>query len=562
MLGSLSPSTRELRVRFSILAFYALAISTFTFPAFAQSALDRTDPVQVEDEGEAHEQAERPPVEPTTTVEPAPGADGIKSSYLVSAIIIDGRSALPVAVFADIVERYSGRDLAPAQLEALVNEIANRARAHGYVFATAVIEPQALSVGLLRIRLDEGIIDEIRIDGGADSAIRRQLAPLQSGRPVTLATLERQLLLAGDISGAFIRRSYYVREDGRGILVVEAYRSKSDGYVQLENNGSQPIGPIRARFDLGLNGVFAPTDEIDLTYSTTPLQPEELQYGRAGYRMVINNSGTEVGGTLSYSATDPGAYLADREVLGRSWQVGLEARHPFLRSRKASLWGELALQMRDLQQEREGSVVRHDRIPVVRVGLFSVAEAAGGRFRGRLTYSQGLGIFDATELGDPLASRDDASAKFSSLYGWADWRRDLSSKFSLRLVARGQLTTAPLLSTEDLGLGGNSFLRGYNYSERFGDEGIMGSAELRYDWDNAGGLVRLLQVYAYVDGGLVGSLGEGRGDGSLASAGGGFRANLTRNLHFDAEVAVPLTGPRYDTGDKAPRFNLRVRYRL
>ncbi|MEP2722564.1 ShlB/FhaC/HecB family hemolysin secretion/activation protein [Roseibium sp.] len=548
-------------MRFLILAFYALAISAFTFPASAQSSLDRTDPVQAEDVEEADEISDLPTAESTATVAPAPGADGIKSSYLVSAIIIDGRSALPVAVFADIVERYSGRDLSPGQLEALVNEIANRARARGYVFATAVIEPQPLSVGLLRIRLDEGIIDEIRIRGDDDPAIRRQLVPLQSGRPVTLAMLERQILLAGDISGSFIRRSYYERENGRGILVVEAYRSKSDGYVELENNGSQPIGPIRARFDLDLNGVVSPTDEIDLTYSTTPLQPKELQYGRVGYRMVVNNSGTEIGGTLSYSATDPGAYLADRDVFGKSWQVGFEARHPFIRSRNASLWGEFALQMRDLRQEREGAVARHDRIPVVRVGLFSIAEAAGGRFRGRLTYSQGMSIFDATELGDPLASRDDASAEFSSLYGWADWSRDLPSDFSIRLVARGQLTTAPLLSTEDLGLGGNSFLRGYNYSERFGDEGIMGSAELRYDWDNAGGVVRRLQVYAYVDGGLVGSLGEGRGDGSLASAGGGFRANLTRNLYFDAEVAVPLTGPRYDTGDKAPRFNLRLRYR-
>jgi hemolysin activation/secretion protein len=552
----------ELRVRFPILAFYALAISSLTFPASAQSTLDRTDPVQAEVKDESDERAERPALESTATIEPAPRADGIESNYLVSAIIIDGRHELPVAAFTDIVERYSGRDLTPGQLEALVNEIANRARAHGYVFATAVIEAQALSVGILRVRLDEGIIDEIRIHGDDDPAIRRQLAPLRSGRPVTLAMLERQILLAGDISGAFIRRSYYEREDGRGILVVEARRSYSGGYAELENNGSQPIGPIRARFNLDLNGIISSTDEVDLTYSTTPFQPEELQYGRVGYRMVINNSGTEVGGTLSYSATDPGAYLADRDVFGRSWQVGLEARHPFLRSRNASLWGDFALRMRDLRQEREGSVVRHDRIPVVRVGLFSVAEAAGGRLRGRLTYSQGLSILGATELGDPLASRDDASAKFSSLYGWADWNRDLSSNFSLRLVARGQLTSAPLLSTEDLGLGGNSFLRGYNYSERFGDEGIMGSAELRYDWNNVGGVVPNLQVYAYVDGGVVGSLGKGRGDGSLASAGGGVRADLTRDLDFDVEVAVPLTGPRYDTGNKAPRFNLRLRYRL
>ena len=48
------------------------------------------------------------------------------------------------------------------------------------------------------------------------------------------------------------------------------------------------------------------------------------------------------------------------------------------------------------------------------------------------------------------------------------------------------------------------------------------------------------------------------GGGSLASSGGGIRTDLTRNLDLDLELAFPLTGPRYDTDDKSPRFNVAV----
>ena len=71
-------------------------------------------------------------------------------------------------------------------------------------------------------------------------------------------------------------------------------------------------------------------------------------------------------------------------------------------------------------------------------------------------------------------------------------------------------------------------------------------------------MLRRAELYAFADGGVVGNLEDGRGSGSLASSGGGIRTDLTRNLDLDLELAFPLTGPRYDTDDKSPRFNVAV----
>lgn len=549
-----------MHLRFFVGACLALLA---TSPAQAQSVLDRTDPTQEEQSGQAERLEERDarpeiPV-PTEARSPKTVLDG---SYSIGAIVIEGAESFEQSAFLPIISEFSARTLTASELENMVERITEIARQSGLIFASAWIEPQSLGGGVLRVRLDEGTITSVRIEGHDDPAIRAHFAPLLDGRPVTLARLERQILLADDLAGVTIRRSRFEREGEAGILVVEAHRSDFSGRIELENDGSQTIGPERARIDFNANGILSAFDEVELTYATTPFQPSELQYGRARYTMVTGSSGTKLSAVGSYSATRPGAYLKDDDVFGDSWRAGLEISQPVLRSRDASLWLSGEFEMRDLRQEREGALYRHDRVPVARASLYSIARLDRGWARAKVTYSQGLGIFGATRLGDPIASRKDASARFSSVSAWADLKLDLTRQFSIALSGRGQIASAPLLITEDIGLGGTRYLRGYNFSERSGDEGIMGFGELRYDWPAPLGILRKVQIYVYADGGVVGNLANGRGGGSLASSGGGLRSKITRNIDFDVEIAVPLTGPRYDTDDRSPRINLGLSFTL
>ena len=535
----------------------ALLASVPLYAQDAQDALDRTDPTQEERAAETPGSEEAP-----VQLDFVPIAIDLtifdETSYDVGAVVLENLDALKPGDFADIVQEYSARTLSPGELTALSERIAARARDEGYIFASASIAPQSLTGGILRVRVDEGVIDEIRVEGTDDPAIRAQLEPLRDGRPVTLARLERQVLLADDIAGVYLRRPRYVREQGRGVLVVDASRSDFSARAELANDGSQPIGPLRARIDVDANGLISPFDEVDFTYSTVPTSPSELQYVRGRYGVVLTPQGTQFIATGSYSATNPGAYLEERRIFGESVSIAGQLRHPLRRSRAFSLWLDAEFEYRDLRQERFDMLARQDRIPVIRTSLYAQALAAGGALRGRLTLSQGLDILGATQRGDPLASRPDASPDFTTLSAWMDWQRGLSRSVSLVLAARGQISSDPLLITEDIGLGGNRFLRGYNFGERSGDEGIMGFAELRYDWDDAFGLVRRMQFYGYADGGVVGNLDGGRGSGSLASGGGGIRTDITRDLDLDLELAIPLTGPRYDTDDKSPRLNVSV----
>ena len=524
----------------------------------AQDALDRTNPAQqVERERPMVEveEAVRIEIQPVLDM-PASTREG--ADLAVGAIVIDGLVALDRGDFAAVIEPFAGRTLDRAELRRLTDAIVNHARAQGYVLATALIPEQALEGGVLRVRVDEGGIDAIRIEGTDDPAVRRQLERLLAIRPLTIAALQREVLLADDLSGVWIRKTRFERDGGRRILVVDARREDVGGSVLLASDGTKPVGPLRARIDLDANGLISPRDQVDLSFSTTPLDPDELAFFSARYSVVVNDAGTLLGGFGSWSRTEPGAYLAARELLGQSWQGGVRMRHPLLRTQRRSLWLEASAELQDLRQDSFGILARHDRIALARLGFYGFGPLAGGTLQGRATVSQGLDILGATALGDPLASRPDAGPGFTTVSWWLNWRRALAARVSLSLAASGQLSTDPLLVGENFVLGGNAFLRGYDFGQAIGDQGAAGVGELRYDWPRALGAFEHLQLYAFADGGVVTNLAGGGGSTSLASGGGGLRADVTRTLDLDLEVAVPLTEPRYDTDDRSPRINVRV----
>jgi len=527
-------------------------------PLAAQDALDRTNPQgQVNREEQALPLPDRLRIEVQPVLDMPMAADG-GEVLDVGAIVVDGLVAMGRPDFASVIEPFAGRPLSRTDLARLTDAIAARARAEGYVLATAWIPEQTLVAGMLRVRIDEGRIDAVRIEGSDDPVVRRQLERLVDGRPVTLAALQREVLLADDLPGVWIRSTRFERDGPRRILVVDADRSDAGGSVLVATDGTKPLGPIRARIDFDANGLISPRDRVDLSFSATPLDPEELAFFSARYTVVINDDGTTVGAFGSFSRTEPGAYLAGRGLLGEAWQGGVRIRHPLMRGQSRSLWLEASAELQDLQQNTFGTVARWDRIVSARLGFYGFGPLAGGNLQGRATVSQGLPVLGATGNSDPLASRWDSQPDFTTLSWWLNWRRGIMPRVSLQLATTGQLATAPLLIGESFTLGGTQFLRGYDFAQRVGDEGVAGLAELRYDWPKALGAVRHLQLYAFADGGTVSNLQGGLGGGTLASSGAGLRTDITRDLDLDFEVAVPLTEDRYDTGNNAPRLNLRI----
>jgi hemolysin activation/secretion protein len=521
-------------------------------PGVAQTVLDRVDPgtrslPRVTEPTPA-------PDSPVLNVEASTARAAPSTGLQIGAVRFDGLQALTPADFADVIEPFLGRSASPSDLADLAEKIAARARARGYVFATAGIEPQRLVVGVLTVTVDEGQVDEVRIDGPDHPAIRAALAPLTTGRPATLAEVERRLLIAGDIDGVWVRSARYVREGRRGVLIVKPEVTRTAGRLAISNDNVSAIGPEMAYARFDLRQLAASDDVLSLSYSGTIFQPSEFNAGRVRYGKRVSAAGTEMALSAGLSRSQPGAEVAALDILGRSWSVNLSALQPLTRRRAASLWLSAELDLRDIEQKRRGTLARADRLTVARLGLRGFAQTGAGRLRAGATVSRGLDLFGATRRGDPLATRRDGDGVFTTAGAWADWTMPLAGAFSIRAAAEAQVADRPLLVSEEFQIGGQAFLRGYDWAEQLGDTGSAGVVELRYDWKNPLGIMRRVQVYGFADGGRVINLRGGRSGGALASAGGGLRADITPRLGATFEVAAPLTDPRFETGDRRPRF--------
>jgi len=237
------------------------------------------------------------------------------------------------------------------------------------VLATAWISEQRLVAGTLRVRIDEGPIEALRIKGHDAPAVRRQLETLVRRGPVTLAQIARAVRIADDLPGAWIGAIRFAREGAARVLVVEARRSDAGSSLQLASAGAKLLGPVRARIDLDANGLIAPRDRVDLSLSLTPLEPEELAFFSARFAVIVSAAGTSPGAFGSCSRTAPGADLAARALLGESWQGGLRLRHPLLRRQRRGPWRDARGEVQDLP-----------RMPWARLSGTIASPSAGSAF--------------------------------------------------------------------------------------------------------------------------------------------------------------------------------------
>lgn len=547
--------------RILTVAAMALGVMASTAPAY-QTAVDQADPSVVEEELRQEERRPARTRAPIAIGSADAGSSAITADIVAGAIRVEGASALPQSAFARTIENYAGRTLSGLDLEALATEIANVARAAGFGLATAWIPQQRVSNGVLLVELDEGRIDAVEVSGTGARAVRHHLAPLANGRPVTTATIERQLLLADDVAGIRMGKAKFQRRGDRNILLVQAVRNRIQGSASIDNWGSSGVGPVRARLTADINGLLSEDDSLSVGGIVTPLQPKEFGLVRAGYTKPIGSGGTEVtfGGYVARS--QPGGALAGLDIEGDSSEVEFGLRHPFHRTRSASIWGSVDFKLRDSSQTREGVKVRDDRLATVNAGAFSVYRADNSRTRARITLVQGFDVLDATRRGDPLASRSDGSAVFTKVEAWLEYEQQLGRNLSFVAQAEAQAANRPLLSSEEMGLGGRYFGRAWDYREFSGDKGIAGSTEVRFDLKSLPRAIGDAQLYAYADVGSVGNYRGGFGGGTLASAGGGIRLWLDRSIEASLEAGFPLTDGADPTADRNPRlsFTLGTRF--
>ncbi|MEL7217142.1 MAG: ShlB/FhaC/HecB family hemolysin secretion/activation protein, partial [Pseudomonadota bacterium] len=378
------------------------------------------------------------------------------------------------------------------------------------------------------------------------------------GKPARKHDLESTLLRVSDIPGVRLRGARLKRESGNSILVVNLDKRDNQARVAADNYGTEAFGPVRVNATTRIFGLLTSSDELRTSVRINPVDLDELLFASASYETQITNSGVTARISGALGRTAPGGALDGSDISGDTARANASLTAPLHRSKKSSIWAEGEVAYISIEQDDLGALLRDDTVVTAAIGLRTRFALAGGGFlRTGLTVERGLGILGATRLGDLNASRGDGDGVFTKFRFSADTRIPLAKRLDVYLSAAGQLADRPLLASEELSLGGAYRVRGYDFAEVLGDEGIYGFAELRYRVKTANLPLDFLQLYSFIDGGYVSDIDQNFGEGSLFSAGPGVRGRWGV-FDFEVESAFPLGGSGERSETDGPQINVRA----
>ena len=168
----------------------------------------------------------------------------------------DGDRSPPT--LSDAYGPYIGLKLSQADLLALAAAVTERYRSAGYHLSRAIIPPQDLAGGRLRLQVVEGVdrgYRRHRRDVTPDFGLEALLAPIAAERPSRLSTLERQLLLANERPGLRITDTSLDEigtATGRFRLTVTAQSWRVFSAAGVDNAGSEAVGSLAGLGQPGL----------------------------------------------------------------------------------------------------------------------------------------------------------------------------------------------------------------------------------------------------------------------------------------------------------------------
>lgn len=530
----------------------ALALLT-TMPTWAQIPPDAGQILQ------QSQPATQTPSAPSVTLDLAgeqltePDAGG--QQVTLQRIDFRGNTRFDDAQLQAVLGEAANQSQDLASLQGLANTISQFYRDHGYLFARALLPAQTLSDGVLTIEVVEGRYGKVSASSdtpGLAAAAQPWLAPLQSDQVIESASLERQVLLLGDLPGMTVTPVIQPGgAPGQGDLVVYLEpTARVMGLVGTDNHGSRFSGEARGRAGVSANRLLTLGDQLDLTLLYTS---EATWLGSLGYSLPLGTSGLR--GRLGYAHTDYQLGKGFTGYTGTANVYSADLNYPLIRRQRHNLTLSGGLHYKDLDDNIDGLDVRKTTdsrsLPL---GLsFDARDGLGdgGISWGTITLTPGTIDIDQRDG----RGRD---GSFSKLGIDVSRLQSLGSGFELYGRFNGQWADrADLDGSESLYLGGPNGVRAYPVGEGSDARGWLTQLELRYRAGNG------LAPYTFVD---VGSTPSGGIDGDardLAGAGIGLRYQQD-GLSLDLASAWQIDGGDAQSDDKQrePRLWGSLSYRF
>ncbi|MEG4442443.1 ShlB/FhaC/HecB family hemolysin secretion/activation protein [Microcoleus sp. AT9_B5] len=522
------------------------------------------NPIQPrEPELPAPEPPQPPAPSPLQPTQPTPVESeirpGIPGTIKVAGFEFEGNTAFSDRELAEVTQQFAGREITFAELIAAEAAVTQKYVAAGYINSGAVIPANQTfprEGGVVKIRIVEGGLDEIVITGNRrlnSNYVRSRLEratrrPLNRDRLLEALQLLQLDPLIGNISAELQAGS---RPENSRLEVRVKEADSFSAEVFADNNRSPSVGSFRRGVRINQANLLGLGDGLEVSYANTDGSNEF----NGSYTVPVNARNGTIGFAASAASTNIIEEPFDAaEIEGKSRTYELTYRQPIVEKPDRTLALGLSFSRQEsdtfLSGERfalsAGANDRGEtRVSAVRFFQEYVQRSSSQVFAARSQFSLGTNLFGAT------ANDSGPDSSFLAWRGQAQYVRLLAPETLLIVRSDIQLADRPLLSLEQIGIGGVQSVRGYRQDLLLTDSGAIASAEVRIPVWRVPEVQGLLQVAPFIDFGLGWNHSEEKPNpdsDKLLGAGLGLIWQMGDRLNVRLDYGIPLINAR--SGDR------------
>ena len=493
----------------------------------------------------------------------APAApDGQDVRFQVSRVLIDKSALLDPAAIDAIVSPLEGRTVSLAELQAAVADINRLYAEGGHATARAILPPQTIQDGLVRIRLIEARVGELRLNdvNALDPDFIRDRVHLTPGELLSVPRLEDDLVRFNRLHESRLRAAVVAGKafgtTDVELTAVEPPRARVS--VFFDNAGRDTVGEARG----GLNARFANLAGRSDLLQFVATRTEGSENYALSYSIPVLPNGLR----LDASASQGNIEIVDGPfdplgITGSSSDYTVGLSYP-LKVSLEDLWSVYGrLSARESSSEFAGFTQEALNLRVLTLGVSGEHQADATAWY--LDNSLALGISGA--LGGDQG--------FWYYRGSATRFDRLNERF--QLLTRGGLQfsdTRFLPASELYQIGGAYTVRGFSEGLLSGRQGYFTSIELRFgrtlaEYQAADPDAPDLTGLVFIDhGGALpyrpGFLKESTHDDYLTSIGAGVIFAFGERVTGRLVIAQPLRGNPAELHERRPRAHVSVNIAL
>lgn len=478
--------------------------------------------------------------------------------FPIQRFAVEGNTLVPATVVEQTLARFTGPSRDFADVQRALEALESLYRSRGFNTAYVSVPEQELEKGVVRLKVVEGKISKVSVEGNEHFSaenIRRSLPMLREGEAPNATRLSENVQLANQNPSKAVEVLLGVGQKEGDVNARIKVKDERPWRLtaSLDNTGTIATGQHRLGIAFQHNNVFDSDHSFSAAYATAPHKPDGVKVDiySLGYRIPLYSLGDSL--EFVYAKSTVGVPSSSPSLAGGLGIVGkgniFGIRYNWLMPRQGEYTSRLVFAFDARNMDSSCTAADGTKLTGVagcepyRVRPLSVTYQGAWQQENR-AIGFGLGL-SGNLSASSKESYDLASSGRGAPTGFLLWRANgsfvqvLPGDWQARLNGQAQFSSKPLVPTEQIGLAGSNAVRGFLERAIATDEGHFLQAEL-YTPELAGklslpGSLRALAFYDYGRG--INHRAPPNSRFGISSAGIGLRYAYSKDISWRFDLA-------------------------